>query len=165
MARSDPWERTEHSVHTATRQTYRNLGRHPATRRTRSALPADAAAVIEARSRPVNQGGGARSGEWVLRFTPRPGPMTGSLTGGAGSNDPLAQISICFPSREAAVRFADRHALAYEVRDPPPPAKTVAGKLPVEEPPATRLCCWPTGPHPLCCGNYPVLAERKGGGA
>lgn len=29
-------------------------------------------------------------------------------------------------------------------------------RLPAD--PAPMLCCWPSGPHALCCGAYPIAA-------
>ena len=36
--------------------------------------------------------------------------------GWTGSTDPMGQVRLTFPSREAAVAYAQRHCLDYEVR-------------------------------------------------
>ena len=52
----------------------------------------------------VNQAGRAREGTWRLRFAERWRPRIDPLTGWTGGGDPLAQIELRFPDREAAER-------------------------------------------------------------
>lgn len=172
MARSDPRETipvhgdvppavgarpAQNGLSDGPRRDRRTTG--PSARLAQSALPEDAVAVIEAPCRPATQSGKARSREWQLRFLPRRRPFVHSLTGWTGGEDPLAHLVLRFPSREAAARYARRQGLPYQTVEPartPPP-----GPRPWSPEEATvSLCCWPTGPHPLCCGNYPFLKER-----
>jgi hypothetical protein len=120
-----------------------------------SALPPDAEAVIEPVPVATNQSGRARAGEWRLRFKLRRAPTVDPLTGWTGGADPLAHVTLRFPSREAAERFCTRHGIRFDARRAPRrrPNGTPAKPSLEGGPP---LCCWPTGPHALCCGDYPI---------
>ena len=56
--------------------------------------------------------------EWVLEFERRTPLFTEQLMGWTGSTEPLSQIRLRFPTREAAVRYAQRQGLRFEVREP-----------------------------------------------
>jgi len=83
-----------------------------------SLLPQDAHAVIHCPAPSVMTSGRARTGEWVLEFEPRARPVTDPLMGWIGSSDPLTQIRLRFPSSQAAIGYADRQGLHYQVREP-----------------------------------------------
>jgi hypothetical protein len=125
-----------------------------------SALPDDAHAVIERPSRSVTQSGRALERGWRLRFLPRRERPTDPLTGWSGSSDPLAHIALSFPTREAAIRYAERQGISYEVREPERGRSRVSGSVSKAPHEPLWLCCWPTGPHALCCGRYPLLKGR-----
>lgn len=133
-------------------------GPAPSSQLRSSALPPDAEAVIEPVPVATNQSGRARAGEWRLRFKPRRAPTVDPLTGWTGGADPLAHVTLRFPSREAAERFCTRQGIRFDARRAPRrrpvaiPAKSGFGDAP-------PLCCWPTGPHALCCGDYPIRRE------
>jgi hypothetical protein len=75
-----------------------------------SALPPNAVAIIEPVPVAVNQAGRAVTGAWRLRFAERWRPRVDPLTGWTGGGDPLAQIELRFPDREAAERYCrSRH--------------------------------------------------------
>lgn len=59
---------------------------------------------------------GAR--DWRLTFEPRARPSVDPLTGWSGGGDPLLQVALRFPSRAAAVAYAQRHALPVTVAGP-----------------------------------------------
>jgi hypothetical protein len=120
-----------------------------------SELPRDAEAVIEPVPVATNQSGRARADEWRLWFKPRHAPTVDPLTGWTVVVDPLAHVTLRFPSREAAERFCTRQGIKFEAR-PAAPSRPVAipAKSGFED--APPLCCWPTGPHALCCGDYPI---------
>ena len=61
---------------------------------------------------------GARRKPWVLEFEPQSGPFTEPLMGWTGSSDPLAHMQLGFASREAAIAYAERQGLEYDVRAP-----------------------------------------------
>jgi hypothetical protein len=123
------------------------------------ALPPDAEAVIEPVPVGTNQSGRARADEWRLWFKPRHAPTVDPLTGWTGGVDPLAHVTLRFPSREAAERFCTRQGIKFEAR---PAAPRRLGAIPAKSgfADAPPLCCWPTGPHALCCGDYPSTAGR-----
>jgi len=129
--------------------------KHPQAARLLSVIPEDAVAVIE--PWPSSLAGPRKKGSrgWRLRFLPRGRAGVDPLTGWAGSADTLSQIELRFASREEALRYAERHGLAVEVHyaDAPSAGRSVQqqGHSPL------WLCCWPTGPHPMCCGRSPVL--------
>jgi NADH dehydrogenase len=59
---------------------------------------------------------------WVLEFPPIGGREIDPLMGWTSSSDPEEQIRLTFPSREAAVAYAEQQALAFEVE---PEAKVI----------------------------------------
>ena len=61
---------------------------------------------------------GARRKPWLLEFEPQSGPFVEPLMGWTGSSDPLAHMQLGFASREAAIAYAERQGLEYEVRGP-----------------------------------------------
>ena len=154
MARSDPHE-------TGVRTKAVPFGSATASvRRRQSALPEDAIAIIERPSRSVTQAGKARDKAWLLRFKPRGRASVDPLTGWTGSDDPLAHLALRFPTREAAIRHAERHGLAFELREPGRVSSTRSGEQGAAQQQPLWICCWPTVPHALCCGEYPLLKER-----
>lgn len=83
-----------------------------------SGFPEDARAVIHCPSPSVTQAGRRGVGEWVLEFVPRARPYVEPLMGWTGGSDPLSQVRLHFPNRDAAVAYARRQGLAYEIREP-----------------------------------------------
>jgi hypothetical protein len=81
-------------------------------------LPEDARAVIQCPAPSVLSAGRRRATEWVLAFEPRARPCVEPLMGWTGGADTLSQMRLRFPSREAAIGYARRHGLPYEVREP-----------------------------------------------
>lgn len=126
-----------------------------------SALPPDALAIVEPLPIATNQGGRARRGQWRVRFAPRMPPFVDPLTGWTGGSDPLANLVLRFPDRESAERFCRRQGIRFETRQPPrrPHASSVTRVCE----PTPPVCCWPTGPHALCCGDYPIARGRLSG--
>ena len=55
---------------------------------------------------------------WVLEFEPTRRQEPDPLIGWIGGADPLAQVRLEFPTREAALAYAERHGLACEVSEP-----------------------------------------------
>ena len=55
---------------------------------------------------------------WVLEFEPTRRREPDRLMGWAGGADPLEQVRLEFPSREAASAYAERYGLACEVSEP-----------------------------------------------
>jgi hypothetical protein len=66
--------------------------------------------------------GRAGTKRWLLA-EPQSAPFIEPLMGWTGSTDPMAQVRLTFPSREAAVAYATRQGLDYEVREMAKPVK------------------------------------------
>lgn len=133
----------------------------PSAVRLSSALPNDARAIIEREPRSVNQSGRARERGWRLRFDRRAPHGVDPLTGWTTGADPLAHLSLRFPDLASAIRYAERHDLPYEIHEEAPERRRFGGRQGFEGQAPVQLCCWPTGPHALCCGNYPFRSGGK----
>ncbi|MEI8435644.1 NADH dehydrogenase ubiquinone Fe-S protein 4, partial [Sphingopyxis sp. CCNWLW253] len=107
----------------------------------------------------TNRAGRAQASRWRLRFAPRWRPRADPLTGRTGGGDPLAQVELRFATRGAAERYCRSEGVPFEVRGPAATRRSVTPCLTGEAP--SRLCCSPTGPHALCCGDYPIGAHDK----
>jgi hypothetical protein len=104
-----------------------------------SALPPGATALIHKPGRSVTSSGKARACEWVLSFQPRSAQFIEPLMGWCGGDDPLRHVELRFLSKEAAIGFAQRHGIAYEVSNPPSDRHAVA-RCPAD--PAVALVDW-----------------------
>ncbi len=82
--------------------------------------PSRPRALIYRPAKSAMTSGRAGTRRWVLEFEPQSAPFIEPLMGWTGSTDPLAYIRLSFPSRETAIRYAQRRGLAYEVRDARP---------------------------------------------
>jgi len=69
-------------------------------------------------SRNAMQSGQARTRDWVLEFVPADAKSLDPLMGWTGTDDMNAQVRLRFPTREEAIAYADRHAIAYEASEP-----------------------------------------------
>jgi len=81
----------------------------------RSVFPKDAVARIRRPSRAVTMSGKARAKGWRLRFERRSAPFIEPLMGWTGSDDPLSDVELSFPTLDSAVRYAERQGLPYVV--------------------------------------------------
>jgi hypothetical protein len=79
------------------------------------------AARIFQRSRNAMQSGKAHSDEWVLQFESHRAQQPDPLTGWSGGGDTQAQVTLTFPTLQAAEAYAERYGIACHVA--PPPAK------------------------------------------
>lgn len=66
----------------------------------------------------ATQSGRAKARHWLLEMEPRSPKEPDPLCGWIGSDDTEQQIRITFPSKEAAITFAERNGLEYRVYDP-----------------------------------------------
>lgn len=73
----------------------------------RPAFPPDAVARIHRPCRSAMSSGPARPG-WRLAFEPRCAPVLDPLMGWTGGRDPLRQVSVTFPTLDAALSYAER---------------------------------------------------------
>ena len=64
------------------------------------------------------QSGMANTQEWMLEFEQSEARLADPLMGWIGSADTQAQVRLKFDSRDAAVGYAEKNGLAYEVELP-----------------------------------------------
>lgn len=72
-------------------------------------------ARIYQRVKNAMQSGRARVGQWVLEFEPAEAKRPDPLTGWAGSGDTRGQVTLTFPTLEAARGYAEAHGLTASV--------------------------------------------------
>lgn len=72
-------------------------------------------AKISKPAKSAMQSGSANAQEWLLEYELQTPRRPESLMGWTSSGDTLNQVSLRFPSREAAVAFAEANALEYTV--------------------------------------------------
>jgi len=78
------------------------------------------AARIFQRPKNAMQSGKARTDEWVLEFERSEAQRPDPLMGWAGSGDTQAQVTLTFPSKEAAQAYAARYGIPARIYSPPP---------------------------------------------
>lgn len=119
-----------------------------------STFPPGVRAIVEPVPVSTNRGG-CRPGGWRVRFRPRWGPSADPLTGWTGGGDPVGMIELRFPDRRSAEAYCRREGIAFNCAGSSSPPQCAPRIL---SDPVPMLCCWPTGPHALCCGAYPIAA-------
>lgn len=85
-------------------------------------------AIIFKPARAATTSGRARTKQWLLEFVPRSGPFIEPLMGWTGSTDPAAYLQLAFGSREAAIAYAERQNLEYEMCEPAQPDRPAASE-------------------------------------
>jgi hypothetical protein len=73
------------------------------------------AARIFQRSKNAMQSGTARSDEWVLQFESHRAHTPDPLMGWSGGGDTQAQVTLAFPTLEAAKGYAERYGIRYHL--------------------------------------------------
>jgi hypothetical protein len=79
------------------------------------------AARIYQRYKNAMQSGKARSDEWVLEFESDRAKRPDPLTGWSGGANPQEQVSLTFPSLDAARAYAERQGIDFHIVPPTPP--------------------------------------------
>jgi ETC complex I subunit conserved region len=97
-------------------------------------------AIIYKPAKSAMTSGRARTKRWVLEFEPQSAPFIEPLMGWTDSTDPMAQVRLSFPTREAAVAYAEYQGLEYEVREVVKPVKDCG---PVAQPQSQPITPWP----------------------
>lgn len=69
-------------------------------------------------ARSAMQSGQAKNREWILEFAPADARRIDPLMGWTSSDDMKSQVRLRFDTREAAVAYAEKHGLAYDVSEP-----------------------------------------------
>lgn len=124
-----------------------------------SMLPLDALAIIEPVPATAGRCGASRRSQWRIRFRRGWQSHAGLQTDWSADSDPLGVLDLRFPDRWTAERYCRRQSIPFEVRTVPARRSQNAHPGPLCRLTASHrpLCCWPTGPHALCCGRYPFL--------
>jgi hypothetical protein len=76
------------------------------------------AARIFQRSKNAMQSGKARAGEWILQFESHRPLKPDPLTGWSGGADTQSQVTLAFPTLDAAQAYAERNAIPYHLVPP-----------------------------------------------
>jgi hypothetical protein len=76
------------------------------------------AARIFQRSKNAMQSGKAHADEWVLQFESHRPHTPDPLTGWSGGGDTQAQVTLAFPTAEAAKAYAERNSIPYHLVPP-----------------------------------------------
>ena len=77
-----------------------------------------ASARIFQRSKNAMQSGTARSGEWVLEFESHRPHSADPLMGWSGGAETQSQVTLAFPTLEAAKAYAEKHGLSFHLVPP-----------------------------------------------
>ena len=72
-------------------------------------------ARIRQRLKSSMQSGRAQAGKWILEHEPAEAKKADPLTGWAGSGDTREQVTLGFPTPDAAKAYAEKLGLAYHV--------------------------------------------------
>jgi ETC complex I subunit conserved region len=75
-------------------------------------------ARILQKSKNAMQSGRAGTQIWVLEYEPAEAKKADPLMGWAGSGDTRQQLSLSFPTLEAAQAYADKNGISYSVVAP-----------------------------------------------
>jgi hypothetical protein len=81
------------------------------------------AARIFQRSKNAMQSGQARAGDWILQYESHRPHTPDPLMGWSGGGDTQSQVTIGFPTLDAAKAYAERHGIPYHVIPAPPASK------------------------------------------
>jgi ETC complex I subunit conserved region len=98
-------------------------------------------AVIYKPAKSAMTSGRGGTKRWLLEFEPQSPPFIEPLMGWTGSTDPMAQVRLAFPSRDAAVAYAERQGLVYEVRELP--RTLVKERVGAAKPKIQQMPLWP----------------------
>ncbi len=66
------------------------------------------------------QSGRAGTHQWVLEFIPTEGMRPDALMGWSGGAGTAKQVRLKFATREAAIAYAERQGLAFDIEEPQP---------------------------------------------
>ena len=74
-------------------------------------------------TRSATQSGAGRTKAWLLEFDPSQPREIDPLMGWTSSGDMNSQIQLHFATKEEAIAYAERNAIAYVVEEPKPPLR------------------------------------------
>ncbi|MFM7402735.1 MAG: ETC complex I subunit [Erythrobacter sp.] len=76
-------------------------------------------ARIYQKSKHAMQSGKAHTDEWVLEFAPSQVRFADPLMGWTGTGDTQSQVSLTFPSKDAAKAYANKYGIPARIHDTP----------------------------------------------
>ena len=76
-------------------------------------------------SKTATQSGFAKTHSWVLEFEPESPRQIDPLMGWTSTNDMRAQVRLRFATKEEAMAYAKKNAIAYRLEDPKPATRKV----------------------------------------
>ena len=76
-------------------------------------------------SKTAMQSGKGKSAEWVLEFEPTDARRADPLMGWTQTSDTEGQVRLSFETKDEAVRYADQHAIAFQLIDPKPAKRII----------------------------------------
>jgi hypothetical protein len=71
-------------------------------------------------AKPATQSGRFKTKFWIVEHEPKARQEPDRLIGWVGSNDTDNQVSLRFPTKEAAITYCTRAGLGYSVAEPHP---------------------------------------------
>ena len=71
------------------------------------------------------QSGRAKSADWVLEFEANDARRSDPLMGWTQTSDTDGQVRLTFDTKEDAVRYAETHAIAFQLVDPKPAKRII----------------------------------------
>jgi ETC complex I subunit-like protein len=74
-------------------------------------------------ARTAMQSGSAKIKEWVLDYEPEQPRAVEPLMGWTSSGDMKQQLRLQFDTKEEAIAYCERNAIAYQVFETPPPRR------------------------------------------
>ncbi len=77
-----------------------------------------AKAIIYSPDKNAMQSGTAKMNAWLLKFKPEKPYFVDSLMGWVGMTDMPQEVHLHFPTKEAAIAYAQRQKIPYDVLDP-----------------------------------------------
>ncbi|MCB1883311.1 MAG: ETC complex I subunit [Geminicoccaceae bacterium] len=73
---------------------------------------------IHKHAKPATQSGRRRTHDWHVEFEPEHAQHPDRLMGWIGGGETQRQVSLRFPTREAAIAYCEREGIAYQVYEP-----------------------------------------------
>jgi hypothetical protein len=104
-----------HSANPSTAASAANDNTSPGSSERHSTIPAEAVAYIYKPAPSPMTSAKAAPKTWRLRFERRTPPFIEPLMGYTGGDDTLTQVELSFPSLHAAIRYAERNGITYQV--------------------------------------------------
>jgi ETC complex I subunit conserved region len=125
--------------------------------RWRGPAPQRRRVVIYKPAKSAMTSGRAGTKQWLLEYERQSAPFIEPLMGWTGSTDPMAHMRLTFPTREAAVAYAKRQDLEYEVREAGQSKKPDVSAAKSQAQPQ-RMALWPIE-VPVCDWSDLLIAE------